>query len=115
MADMLVNLYDLPEIIELEDKSITIKRALAPDAIAIKEFARVNFNDHWVGEVEAALSRVNPTCFIAVKDKKVIGFACFEATAPSMFGPTGVQAEYRGLGIGKVLLLKCLYVSFAPF
>ena len=109
MADMLVNLYDLPEIIELEDKSITIKRALAPDAIAIKEFAKVNFNDHWVGEVEAALSRVNPTCFIAVKDKKVIGFACFEATAPSMFGPTGVHAEYRGLGIGKVLLLKCLY------
>lgn len=43
-----------------------------------------------------------------MKDKKVVGFACFEATRPNYFGPTGVLESMRGMGIGKALLLRSL-------
>ena len=36
-----------------------------------------------------------------------MGFACYDATAKN-FGPTGVTSDYRGKGIGRALLLKCL-------
>ena len=108
-ADMLVNLYELPEVGTVRDESIKVHRILPPDAYKLKEFIRKNFSEEWVGEAEAALSRPNPTCFIAMKNQEVIGFACFDATAPGMFGPTGVRKDIRGLNVGKVLLLKTLY------
>ena len=109
MADMLVNLYELPEIGKVKDETIKIHRVLPPDAYKLKKFAEEYFNLEWVGEVEAALSRPNPTCFVAMRNNEVLGFACFDATAPGMFGPTGVRPDVRGLNVGKVLLLSALY------
>ena len=37
-----------------------------------------------------------------------MGFSCYETTAKNFFGPTGVLPAYRGIGIGKVLLIKAL-------
>ncbi|MDA7868065.1 GNAT family N-acetyltransferase, partial [Akkermansiaceae bacterium] len=53
-------------------------------------------------------SRQPVACFIATKDKKILGFACYETTAKGYFGPTGVAESARGLGLGKALLLKAL-------
>ena len=38
----------------------------------------------------------------------MIGFACYDATGSSMFGPTSVEEAERGQGTGKALLLACL-------
>ena len=112
MADMLVKLFHLPDSHELEQKllaeGIRIKKALAPDRTKVVEFAKTCANSDYSDEVEAAFCNNPVTCYIATKDKKLIGFACYEATAKDFFGPTAVKEDERGKGIGKALLLKSL-------
>lgn len=111
MPDMLVKLYSLPEVYStesLQEQGIHIVRALTPDRHRIEQFVRDHFSDAWVSEASVALSKVNPTIFIAVKDQEVIGFACYDATAKGYFGPTGVARAFRGKGIGTALLMKSL-------
>ena len=45
---------------------------------------------------------------VAVKEGKVIGFACHDVTCRNFFGPTGVDPKIRKAGVGKALLLACL-------
>lgn len=110
MPDMLVKLYKVKEDPALEARlaanGIQLKRALAPDIQRITGFVRENFGDGWANECLAGI--LQNGCWIAVKDKKVAGFACFEATRPNYFGPTGVLESMRGMGIGKALLLRSL-------
>jgi len=110
--DMLVKLYDLPDNIpglkELKKQGILIKRALPVDKHRIIEFIKDTFSKGWASECDTCFSNKPVTCFIAVKEKKIIGFACYDATARNFFGPMGITYTYRGKGIGRVLLLKCL-------
>jgi len=112
MPDMLVKLYDLEEQIgtvkELKSKGIYIKRVLAPDRHKVIAYVKETFDENWASECECAFSNQPVSCFIAVKDKKVIGFACYDVTAKNYFGPTGVLDNCRGNGIGKALLMQCL-------
>lgn len=112
MADMLVKLFHIPSSYELEcellRKGIRIKRALAPDRSKIVEFARTCANEDYSDEVQAALANNPTTCYIATREKKLVGFACFEATAKNFFGPMAVLKEERKEGIGRALLIKSL-------
>lgn len=112
MPDMLVKLYNIAEnhtnITKLSDNGIEIKRALSPDKHLILDYIKNTFGDGWASECDVAFSNKPISCFIAVKDKKIIGFGCYDATAPNYFGPTGVSEAFRGLGIGQELLNKCL-------
>ena len=112
MPDMLVNLYRLPSnqenIQKLKEKGIRIERALAPNRHKVMEFARTNFGEGWASEVSAAFSNNPVTCYIAIRDHEVLGFACFDATAKDYFGPTGVKESERGQGIRLALLLQSL-------
>jgi len=112
MSDMLVKLYELDfenEINKnLEVNGIQIKHAMIMDRQEILKFVEENFFLEWKNECEYALFNNPTTCYIAVKDKRLVGFACFEATAKNFFGPTGVLKTERGNGIGKALLFKCL-------
>jgi predicted N-acetyltransferase YhbS len=111
MIDMLVRLYDLPDSGELYARvaaeGVTLRRARAFEKHTLAAFART-FSEKWASEVEVALSRQPVACFIATRDKRVIGFACYDTTMRGFFGPTGVAEEARGLGLGKALLFKSL-------
>lgn len=111
MADMLVDLMDIELPHKLEEKlfseGIQFKRCLAPDRSKVMRFA-AKFSEEWADEVNAAFSNMPVSCYIAVKDKEIIGFACYEATTKNFFGPTGVDENFRRKGIGKILLLKSL-------
>jgi GNAT superfamily N-acetyltransferase len=108
--DMLVKLYevqDCPELMEkLKAEGIFIKKAMTPDLTKITSWVKETFGQGWADECTAAI--LTDGCWIAVKDKKVIGFACYDATMKDFFGPTGVQEDMRGHGIGKALLIRCL-------
>ena len=108
--DMLVKLYEVQEDRALEaalrEQGIAIKRAMTPDLTRITDFVRAEFGQGWADECTAGI--LVGGCWIAVKDKKVIGFACFDATMKNYFGPTGVLESMRGRGIGKALLLRCM-------
>jgi GNAT superfamily N-acetyltransferase len=64
-------------------------------------------------ETEAAFARLPVTCFIALRAQQVLGFACFDATAPNFFGPEGVAESARGQGVGAALLLSALHAQRA--
>ncbi|GAA5117838.1 GNAT family N-acetyltransferase [Luteolibacter yonseiensis] len=112
MIDMLVRLYDLPESSEtyrtVSEKGVTLRRARAFERHTVSEFVKENFSPKWVSEVEVAMTRQPISCFIATRDKKILGFACHDTTLRGFFGPTGVSEDARGLGLGKALLFKSL-------
>ena len=112
MADMLVKLYPLPTAPGLEDvlreKGIVIKKALGPDMSKIVAFTEENGHPGWADEIRICFTNHPASCYIAVKNKEIVGFGCYETTARGFFGPTLVKSSERRQGIGKALLLKCL-------
>lgn len=93
---------------DLKKQGVSIKRAFAPDKNKILEFVSTEFHYGWENECECAFSNHPVSCFIAVKDKKVIGFACYDVTAKNFFGPLGVAEEYRKLHVGTALTNQCM-------
>lgn len=112
MADMLVRLYDLnfsdPVFEQLSKEGVVIKRAIAPEKTAVVSWVKSNFGVHWASECSCAFRTSPACCYVAMKEKEIVGFACYDVTFKSFFGPTGVDEKYRGKGIGKALLLKSL-------
>ncbi|ULJ72279.1 GNAT family N-acetyltransferase [Rhizobium gallicum] len=110
--DMLVKLYELKPDRALEkrllDQDILIRRVLAPELNALTSWIKPRFGAGWASEATVATMRQPPSCFVAVKDGELIGFACHEATAKGFFGPTGVDVSARGHGVGQALLLTTL-------
>lgn len=112
MIDMLVRLYDLPDSSQtyqkVADSGVTLRRARAFEKHTVAAFVRANFSEKWVSEVEVAMARQPIACFIATKDKEILGFACYDTTLRGFFGPTGVFESARKLGLGKALLMRSL-------
>src|SRR5882762_800220 len=110
MPDMLVKLYALPEsdseLIRLHGEGVDIRRAIAPEKHMVIPWVREQFSEYWVSECEVAFAHVPIGCVLAIVDKRLVGFACYDTTAKGFFGPTGVDSDARGRGIGKALLLS---------
>jgi GNAT superfamily N-acetyltransferase len=110
--DLLVKLYGLsasiPIIEPLRGKGIDIRRALPIDKHLIVPYVRDAFSAPWASECDVAFSHHPPTCMIAVHEKEIVGFACYNTTCWGFFGPIGVTESFRRQGVGTALLLKCL-------
>ena len=128
MADMLVKLYTLPEITpllaQLGTEGIEIRQAAPSEKRIVANWVRAHFSETWGAECEAGIEQRPVCCYIAVEKsqarptndspysmppEKLVGFACFDVTTRGMFGPMGVQEDYRGRDIGSALLLACLH------
>jgi GNAT superfamily N-acetyltransferase len=111
MIDMLVRLYDLADSSELYGQiaagGVVLRRARAFEKHTVADFART-FSEKWASEVEVAATRQPVSCFIATRDRRILGFSCYDTTHRGFFGPTGVVEDARGLGLGKALLMKAL-------
>ncbi len=105
-CDMIANLTMLPE--NNIPAGVTLKRAIACDKSRILAFIRLHFGRQWADETEYALNREPQSCFLATENGKILGFACYDATAKGFFGPTGVALSQRGRGIGRALLIRTL-------
>jgi len=113
MTDMLVKLYDLPELQPALERcraaGITIRRALAAERQHVIPWIRATFSEGWASECEAAFAQMPIACWLAVEGDHPVGFACYDAGWRGMFGPTGVDETTRGKGVGAALLLACLH------
>ena len=99
MPDMLVKLYDLPEDAQTarpRDESVQIRRAMAPDKFRVVEWVKEHSGLSAAGECDVCFARPAVSCFIATRGKKILGYACYDATAPDFFGPTRVLDEEQG-------------------
>ena len=116
MHDMLVRLYDLPSLEEALKLSarqgVAVRRALSLEKLQVLEWVQATF-PVWTAEAEAAFCRSPVSCFLAIRDQELLGFACHDATCKNFFGPTGVLEEERLRGLGRALLLATLHAQRA--
>lgn len=113
MPDMLVNLLKLPPleplVEELAAQGVTIRRAQPYEITPVCGFVRETFGVQWADEITVGFANKPVSVFIATRERRVIGFGAYECTRRAFFGPTGVAQQERGRGIGKALLVACMY------
>jgi len=113
MPDLLVNLLKLPPleplIGELAGAGITIRRAQPFELTSVRSFIQKNFSVGWADEVSVGFASKPVVVFIATMESEIVGFAAYECTRRNFFGPTGVIENAQGRGIGRALLLACLW------
>ena len=109
---MLVNLLKLPPLEpllkELEADGVKIRRAQPFEITPVRELVE-EFSVAWADEISVGFANKPVSVYIAVADKEIVGFAGYECTRRSFFGPTGVRESMQGRGIGKALLLASLW------
>jgi GNAT superfamily N-acetyltransferase len=111
MSDLLVRLYDLPDVHIKEGVAsggIIVRRAMAAEAHVVLPWIERNFERPWVSEATRAFTRSPVMIWIAVRQKELLGFACADCSMRGFFGPTGVVKNARGQGIGEALLFATL-------
>jgi len=117
MPDMLVKLYDLPDvqsiIQRLKDQGVVVRTARAWEKHQVVEWVRETFGAAWASGCDVSFSNRPISSFIATREGKIMGFACHDSTCRNFFGPIGVTEQEKGHGIGKALLLSCLHAMSA--
>lgn len=112
MVDMLVRLYELPDAASLRaglaEQGITIRPCRPYEAHIVAAWVEEHFSHRWVSELHIAMSHQPIGCFIATRNRQVLGFVCVDTTARGFVGPMGVQENARNSGLGKALLLTAL-------
>jgi GNAT superfamily N-acetyltransferase len=113
MPDLLVNLLKLPPLeplmLEMETNGIVVRRAQPFELSRVRLFVEKNFSVAWADEVSVGFASKPVSVYLAVAEREIIGFAAYECTRRSFFGPTGVIEGMQSRGIGKALLLACLW------
>jgi mycothiol synthase len=98
----------------LAERGVTVRRAVPADVPALGEFARKHFGGAWDIELAHSIGRPDAGCHLALRTAtdgtapEVLGFAAYGSCRPSWFGPMGTAPAAQGLGIGSVLLRRCL-------
>lgn len=108
---MIINLY-LRDIWR-EESNVSIRSIFPSDKEKMMFFMSQKFPDEpgWKMEVERGC--YNGTVLIAVYNKKIIGFICYDCTGKGYLGPFGIDEKYRKQGVGKELLYACLDIMKA--
>jgi hypothetical protein len=112
MHDMLAKLYNIADdwsfLQEQEKMGVIIRKPMGTEKHVTIEWVKENFQEAWASEVDRSLCHTPMTCFLAVQEKSIIGFSCYDSVALGVFGPTGVLPEFRCRGTGRALLMAAL-------
>jgi hypothetical protein len=112
MTDLLVNLLTLPALEPALDHAsqagVLIRRGQVFEQTQIKAFIEQNFSIGWADETSVGFTNKPVSVFVATFEKHLVGFAAYECTRKTFFGPLGVVNALRGKGVGKALLISCL-------
>ena len=113
MPDLLVNLLQLPPldpvILEMTRANVVIRRAQSFEITPVRSLIEKSFSVAWADEISVGFASKPISVLIATVEKEIVGFAGYECTRRSFFGPTGVVESMQGRGIGKALLLASLW------
>ncbi|MEP6984094.1 MAG: GNAT family N-acetyltransferase [Chloroflexota bacterium] len=112
-----LNNFQIPtEILELEQRRVReddliIRSVIGADLPELMPFIHENFGWDWYRHLQEYLVEYfgdseRQICFlVAVLKGKIVGFC---GQRRERFGPFGVDASVRNLGIGRILLFRCL-------
>jgi predicted N-acetyltransferase YhbS len=75
----------------------------------VRSFIDSNFSLTWADEISVGFANKPVSVFLATLNREIVGFAGYECTARGFFGPMGVAKEFERQGIGRALLLTCLW------
>ncbi len=92
----------------LEGLGVAVRRATPEDRDQIEALCHAEGYSGWAAETGLALEMTRIPVFVAVASNKVRAFAAHSLGGPIHFGPMLTAADLRGLGIGSVLLKRCL-------
>ena len=113
MPDMLVNLLRLPpldpSLEEMRGAGLVVRRAQPWELTPVREFVAREFSEAWADEISVGFARQPLTVYVALRGGRLAGFAAYECTRKNFFGPVGVVERERGRGVGRALLLACLW------
>jgi GNAT superfamily N-acetyltransferase len=96
-------------MLKMSHAKITVRRAQPFEITQVLDLIEVEFSVAWADEISVGFANKPVSVYIAVADKEIVGFAGYECTRRSFFGPTGVVERLQGRGIGKALLLASLW------
>ena len=103
--DLLIKLYEInddPAIMQrMTDQGIQIKRVMPMNTTKVYNFIKDNFAAAWADECMPSI--MNGDCYVAVKDKELLGFFAIETPAKGFTGPIGVLPSARRMGISRAL------------
>ncbi|GIH93341.1 GNAT family N-acetyltransferase [Planobispora siamensis] len=86
----------------LTERGVTVHAAGPADRAAVAAFVAAHWSEAWAWEAAQGTG-----CHYAARDGEIIAFAAWGAR-PAWFGPMGTAPAARGLGVGRVLLRRCL-------
>ncbi|MCA1602510.1 MAG: GNAT family N-acetyltransferase, partial [Acidobacteria bacterium] len=94
MPDLLVNLLKLPSpdsvMMQIQKAGILIRRAQPFEITLVRSFIEKQFSVAWADEISVGFANKPVSVYIAVLEKQIVGFAGYECTRKTLFGPTGV-------------------------
>jgi len=99
---------------ELATRGIRVRRAQPKDEPAIARLCQAHGAEGWATEAGMALQETPISVFVAESvsatdtQGSIRAFATHSVAGPVHFGPMLTAADLRGLGIGTVLLKRCL-------
>ncbi len=93
----------------LRARGVTVRRAAGDDRPGLGRLLDAEWPG-WHPEVDRSLAHDPAAVHLAVRDGAVLGFAAHSASHAGLgwFGPMGTAPAARGLGVGAVLLRRCL-------
>ena len=92
----------------LLERGIAVRVATRDDIAAITRLCEREEHFGWIVEADASLGRDPGSLFVAERDGEICAFATHGAIGPTHFGPMLTASDLRGLGVGSVLLKRCL-------
>lgn len=93
----------------LQTRGIEIRRATEADEAPMTQFLETHFAG-WKHEVAQSFKQNPIALHIGLRDGEILGFSAHSGNnvGTAWFGPMGTDPTQRGLGIGGVLLRRCL-------
>lgn len=92
----------------LSSRGIEIRRASPADDGPLQESLRSTWQPGWITEIVAALRGSDSGVHIALQGTRYVGFCAYGVNRLHEVGPVGTSPDLRQLGIGEVLLKRCL-------